>query len=519
MKVALYYRVSTKLQEDRFSLSAQKAELTAYAKNQKWEILNEFVDVETGGKLDKVGLNGLLDLVESGLIDAVLCMDQDRLSRLDTVSWEYLKTVLRDNEVKIAEPNGTITDLKNEDDEFMSDLRNLIARREKRQVVKRMMYGKRQRLREGKGWGVCPFEYEYDKNKGFYYVKNGWGWTIPFIDDLYLNRNVGMFTIANELNKISKTPTGRAWNEHLVWTRLTSKCFHGYQEMTFTNGETISSPVYEPLRTEETYNRLQEVRKKRAVESNIASRKSNINISLLKHVPLTCSDCGRVLFTQQRGPSNAPTYVTQHGRKDTVSGHRCGIYVNALRYEYNLVKALRDILTSEKLSSKYINFQYDDSEKKQLEVDFKNQQKSLNELTAAKDRLLDLYLGGGIEKNAYLKKDEEMQRKINVVKSLFTKTDRKLTVIRNNEWNYETLKQYLHFSKDFGMRMTRHEQAEMFAKFFTSGKLSDTELVLTTEIFNSIPIDITVPVVPSTNTVRKWMRANKRQGNEFYRFT
>jgi|SRR5690625_550333 len=187
MKVANYYRVSTKIQakEDRFSLAAQKTELNAYVKRQGWHLVNEFVDVETGGKLDKKGLNGLLDLAESGMINVVLCMDQDRLSRLDTVSWEYLKSVLRENSVKIAEPNGTLTDLTNEDDEFMSDLKNLFAQREKRKTVNRMMYGKRQRLREGKGWGAYPFEYYYDN--GLFYIKDGWSWTIPMIDDLYLN--------------------------------------------------------------------------------------------------------------------------------------------------------------------------------------------------------------------------------------------------------------------------------------------------------------------------------------------
>ncbi|MBU5267377.1 recombinase family protein [Virgibacillus proomii] len=151
-----------------------KNRIKSICKKQKWNLVDEFVDVETGGKLDKKGLNALLDSVESGKIDVVLCMDQDRLSRLDTTSWEYLKSILRENRVKIAEPNGTITDLDNEDDEFMSDLRNLIARREKKSIVKRMMYGKRQRLREGKGWGMYPFEYEYKNN--FYYIKHGWDW-------------------------------------------------------------------------------------------------------------------------------------------------------------------------------------------------------------------------------------------------------------------------------------------------------------------------------------------------------
>src|SRR5699024_7097003 len=139
MRVANYYRVSTKLQQDKFSLAAQETELRSYVEKQGWSLIKEFVDVETGGVLDKKGLSVLLDIIESGIVDVVLCMDQDRLSGLDTVYWEYLKSVLRENDVKIAEPNGTLTDLSNEDDEFMSDLKNLLAQREKRKIVKRMM--------------------------------------------------------------------------------------------------------------------------------------------------------------------------------------------------------------------------------------------------------------------------------------------------------------------------------------------------------------------------------------------
>lgn len=122
IRVAIYIRVSTKLQEDRYSLSAQTVELTRYAIQQGWEIVEVFRDVDSGTKLDKDGLKSLLDCVENGQVDIVLCIEQDRLSRLDTVKWEYLKGVLRENNVKIAEP-GRISDLSNADDEFFSDLK------------------------------------------------------------------------------------------------------------------------------------------------------------------------------------------------------------------------------------------------------------------------------------------------------------------------------------------------------------------------------------------------------------
>src|SRR5690625_1925771 len=518
MRVANYYRVSTKLQQDRFSLAAQEYELRAFNKRMGWKLVAEFVDVESGGKLDKAGLKQLLDLVEQVTLDCVAVMDQDRLSRLDTVSWEYLKSVLRENSVKIAEPNGTVTDLGNEDDEFMSDLKNLLAQREKKKVVKRMMYGKRQRLREGKGWGVCPFEYYYENDT--YHVKDGWAWTIPLIDDLYLNKRYGYTKIANELNSISKTPTGNSWNEHLIHTRLASKCFHGFQEMEFANGETISAGVYEPLRTEETYNKIQEVRKERREQFSVATRTSTKNIGLLKYVPLTCGHCGRVLFVNQTGSKSSPVYGTMHGRAKSIkSGLTCDLYINAKRYEYNLVVALKEILSGEELSRKYIDFKTSDKELQLLEFDLKKFRKELDKYSISKDKLLDLYLSSDdMNKEVYQEKEIELSKKINVTSDLVSKTERKIAAINKDEWNYESLTEYMKIADDVGVKLNRHEQAGLLANLFTKGVLTEDVLVLTTEMYNGIPVEIKIPVEDCTRRVNKWIRRDERNGDVVYRY-
>ena len=96
MRVAIYIRVSTKLQEDRYSLKAQQTELTRYAEAQGWTIVDTYKDVDSGAKINKEGLEALLDAVEDGLVDVVLVIEQDRLSRLDVADWQYLKDVLRE---------------------------------------------------------------------------------------------------------------------------------------------------------------------------------------------------------------------------------------------------------------------------------------------------------------------------------------------------------------------------------------------------------------------------------------
>ncbi len=517
MRVANYYRVSTTLQEKKFSLAAQKTELRAYAQKQNWDLISEFTDVESGGKLDKTGLNALLDLVESGKIEVVLCMDQDRLSRLDTVSWEYLKSVLRENRVKIAEPSGTLTDLSNEDDEFISDLRNLMAQREKKSVVRRMMYGKRQRLREGKGWGHAPFEYQYDKNSARYYVKKGWDWTIPFIDNLYINEKLGMKNIANALNKVSKTPTGKDWNEHLVWTRLDSKAFHGIQEKDFETGETISAKVFEKLRTEETYNKIQEIRAERREKFSVNTRTSQININLLKHIPITCGYCQRVISVQQRGTQASPRFYAEHRRSETISGERCDMYLNAKRYEYNLIKALKEILLSKELSEKYIDFETNDEELVLLRKSADRSKEALKQLRSAKDRLLDLYLNDSqLEKADYLNKDNELNKKISNLEVQVEQVERKISAINKNAWNYESLYEYIEIAEEIGVNLTRHEQARIIGNIFKKAVLTNEELVLTTEIYNGIPVEINIPVVADARIVNRWMRRDEREGNVIY---
>jgi len=513
MRVANYYRVSTKLQQDRFSLSAQKTELRAYAERMGWKMVNEFVDVETGGKLDKQGLNALLDLVENGKIDIVLCMDQDRLSRLDTISWEYLKSVLRDNNVRIAEPNGTITDLSNEDQEFMSDLRNLMAQREKKSVVRRMMYGKRQRLREGKGWGMCPFEYYYQD--GFYYVKKGWGWTIPFIDDLYINNNMGMKAIANELNKVSKTPTGNEWNEHLVYTRLSSKAFHGVQEMEFSNGETISANVFEPLRTEKTYDQIQSIREKRANQFGTYTRTSTENINLLKYVPITCGYCDRVISVQQVSSKEKPRYYAMHGRRKTVNDE-CDILINAKCYEYNLIKALRDILTSEKLASSYIEFKADGEELRFLNKQLDQHKKSLDKLNKARDRLLDLYLTSDLDKVIFVARDDKLSGQIEATKSELEKTKKNIDLINKKEWNYEALSEYMGIASHIGTLLTRHEQAKLIGELFTSAKINKQTLTLTTEALKGVPIDVKVPIADNVWDINRQIKEDRENNRVIF---
>ncbi|ALS24047.1 recombinase family protein [Paenibacillus naphthalenovorans] len=495
LRVFIYIRVSTKLQEYRFSLKAQIQELVQYAHSMGWIIVGIYRDVDSGGKLDKAGLTQMLDDVDDDKGDVVLCIDQDRLSRLDTVSWEYLKSQLRENSVKIAEP-GKITDLADEDDEFFSDLKNLFAKREKKKIVKRMMRGKRQRTREGKGWGKPPFEYLYDKNTGKHTVNEAYSWVIPTIDDLYLKQGLSDEKIAEVLNGIKKPPSGKPWNSQHISKRLTSKAYHGVMEKSFSNGETIVTPgVYPPLRSKETWHRIQLKRKEKY------QRRNPIYPALTRNIAVTCGDCGRKLSLKQSGSIKYGIhFYYKHGREHKPDySPDCGMSINSIRIDFNLIRAVKEILDNEETARRYIQFEYNPQDIEQLNAEIEGVNKQLNEVQQMYDNLLDLVLkgGGGFSGGLLESKQAELESQRQVHTARKRQLENKKEAVMQQMFNYVAVSQYFEALLYLDEEMTPQEQMELIGRLFPSGVLYEDKLVLKAYLNGETPFPVVVPVAPN----------------------
>lgn len=495
LRVFIYIRVSTKLQEHRFSLKAQIQELLQYAHTTGWEVVGIYRDVDSGGKLDKSGLNQLLDDVDDDRGDVVLCIDQDRLSRLDTVAWEYLKSQLRENSVKIAEP-GKITDLADEDDEFFSDLKNLFAKREKKKIVKRMMRGKRQRTREGKGWGKPPFEYLYDKNTGTHTVNEAYSWVISLIDELYLKNGLSDEKIVEVLNGIKKPPSGKNWNTAHVRKRLTSKAYHGVMEKSFSNGETISTPgVYPQLRDEATWHKIQAKRKEKY------QRRAPIYPTLTRNITVTCGCCGRKLSLKQSGLANYSIhFYYKHGRQNKPDySPGCRMSVNTIRIDFNLLQALKDILNNEETARRYVQFEYSPQDIEQLNAEIEAVNKLLTAVQQKYDNLLDLVLqgGAGFSPGLLETKQAELTKEREVHAARKKQLEGKKEAVLAKMFNYEAVSQYFEALVYLDEELTLQEQADVIGRVFPSGVLYEDKLVLQAYLNGETPFPVTVPVAPN----------------------
>ncbi|MGE7092586.1 recombinase family protein [Lysinibacillus sp. NPDC048646] len=437
LRVAIYIRVSTKLQEDRYSLSAQTVELTRYANQQGWEIVEIFRDVDSGTKLDKNGLKSLLDCVENGQVDIVLCIEQDRLSRLDTIKWEYLKDVLRENNVKIAEP-GRMSDLANADDEFFSDLKNLLARRSRRDLLGKMGRGLRQYTREGNVWGRQPEEYVYNHETKEISVNQDRAWIIPLIDRLYLDEKMGLQRIAVHLNSISKTAKSKKWTAVQVRNKLRNPAYHGQLRKSFGNGETIvEDNVYPAIRTKETFDRIQEMLEQR--HTKIGSGEPHF----LKSLEIRCADCGNILSIRKGSYVEGEYKHYLRHSNDYVNPCPSLPSINTDRIKVPLLTFAEKYLTGEDSVKNYFDLEFEDDEKlNHLELETKKIENNIKENNEKIDKLLGLYLSGKWSEDVLDKNKQEIENETSKLTELYEANLKKIKLIKSNQYSFEVLIQH-----------------------------------------------------------------------------
>ena len=120
MTTRIYVRASTKDQDAERALD----DLRAFAKSIKGDV-NEYVENESGTKLDRPVLNDLLDKAENG--DTLLVESVDRLSRLKQNEFEVLKGRIKDKGLKLVVADLPTTHvLLNTNDTITSSILHLV---------------------------------------------------------------------------------------------------------------------------------------------------------------------------------------------------------------------------------------------------------------------------------------------------------------------------------------------------------------------------------------------------------
>jgi site-specific DNA recombinase len=202
--VANYLRKSRG--DSEADLDKHKKVLRELCTENNWTYI-EYLEIGSGDSISARPIfQSLLNDIQSGLFDAVCVMDIDRLGRGDMGDQDKIKKIFISSQTYVITPQQ-IYDLSNDDDEFVVDMKSFIARREYKQIVKRLIQGKRIGARMGM-WtnGTPPYPYEYERYKDKYnpkgiVVNDDKLVVYRLIIDSIINKNMTSDAIAHMLNK------------------------------------------------------------------------------------------------------------------------------------------------------------------------------------------------------------------------------------------------------------------------------------------------------------------------------
>lgn len=222
-RTIIYARVSTEDQLEKYGLPAQLRACREFAANNGLSIVEEITDDGVSGVvLERPGLGRIRQMVADGLVDVVLMLDADRLSR----QMAHLLILKPEVERKARLEFVTAKFEDSPSGRLFFGIRGVVAEYERELTRERTMRGRRERARAGLiVGGRIPYGYQYDS--GRLTPDAGRAETIRQIFDWY-SSGVSIRSIATRLRQ-SGAPTyaGKKWGHSSVRRILVNETYAG----------------------------------------------------------------------------------------------------------------------------------------------------------------------------------------------------------------------------------------------------------------------------------------------------
>ena len=230
-KAVIYCRVSTKLQVEKYSLPAQEKILRECIFKEGYELAGVYIDAGISGEriVNRPEFQRLLLDAEEKKFQAVWVVDQDRLSRGDLTDLAYIKKIFKENNIQLCTPYQKLS-LEDVDDDFISDLFGILAKRERLKMLQRANRGRQVKAEKGE-WGgrTTPFGYSFDMEKSKHLVVDEEESRVyRQIISLFLTKDYGIKRIASQLNRQGfKNRHGKPWKMQSIHYILRNPTYKG----------------------------------------------------------------------------------------------------------------------------------------------------------------------------------------------------------------------------------------------------------------------------------------------------
>ena len=209
MNAAQYLRKSRMEEgmETEEVLARHRSALAEFALKHNICIVATYCEVVSGESLyARPQMLRLLEDVETGSYDAVLCMDLDRLSRGRMKDQGLILDTFRDSGTLIITPEKTY-DLSDEIDDELAEFKTFMSRREYKIINKRLRRGLKQSIQDGCYVANAPYGYRraYAEKKPTLEI---WEPEAQYVRMMYrmYAQGYGCTSIAHELNLLGARP-------------------------------------------------------------------------------------------------------------------------------------------------------------------------------------------------------------------------------------------------------------------------------------------------------------------------
>lgn len=421
------------------TLSRHRAILGDFIKRERLNVTVVLEEVVSGESLpSRPKMLELLDLVNTGDYDGVVCMDIDRLSRGSSAESGYIMQILQINDCKIITPQKTY-DLNNEQDEQFADMKFMFSRFEHKTINKRLTAGRASSQKEGRYIGsIAPYGYEIIKIKG---EKGNTLKIVPeeakvvkMIFDWYTQEGLGTGQIANRLNDLHIPPRISAeWsgssivniisNEHYIGKTMSGK--RPIKKM-FVDGKLVKKPYrskeyelyegrHEPIISDEQFELAQTIRK----EKYVAPTKRSLETSNPFAGLIRCEICGSLM--------NRVMPTRSHNAKPRVrckKARNCGCKSHIFHeVEEAVVEAMREWLDGYILTLGTELPVEDDGLETSLEI----LNKRLDDLIEQQDAICELHEKGDYSDRLFKRRNAALEAEIEQVESDIADLEMKIT--------------------------------------------------------------------------------------------
>ena len=394
-RAGLYVRVSTTEQANEgYSIAAQTSKLKAYTEAKDYVVAKVYTDpAYSGAKLERPGLQEMIADIKNGSLDIVVVYKLDRLSRSQKHTLYFIQDILKPNQVDFISLQESF-DTSTSFGMAMIGILSVFAELERSTITERMMLGRTERAKEGYyhgGGNYDPLGYTYVDDE---LIVNEWeAEMVREIFDLYIQ--------GNSLNATAeimweKYPD-RIKSKTIVQGVLDKQLYVG--KISF-NGETFPGK-HEAIIDEETFQKAQLIRKKRAVGSSSTNKQKGLLVG-----KMFCKKCGARIGREVTGVKKYRyVWYTCYSRRKSASRYmiKDSTCTNKRWKEKELDQVVIDSIQAMDIDEKVKR-----SKAKRPSL---NYEKELKKIEEQMERIIKLYSIGSIELDAVDKSMEEIKKK------------------------------------------------------------------------------------------------------------